>query len=140
MGRLSIKRFREVAPSRTEADQDAEFIGARCPHSFACPPVLFLAPGGRPGPLPAEGRSERPGEPGLGVGDDQDPGPEVRRFGGAEFRGGPAEGLLREAEVCSRSSSWQLRPHDPKSWRVPTPRGAGVSAELGELAEQDYFR
>lgn len=56
------------------------------------------AGGGRLLPRAAEVRGEGPGEPELGVGDDQEPGPAVRRLGGAEFRSGPAQGLLREAE------------------------------------------
>lgn len=49
-------------------------------------------------PVAAEVFGERTGKSELGVSDDQNPGPAVRGFGGTEFRGGPAEGLLREAE------------------------------------------
>lgn len=69
---------------------------------------MFLEPSADPGggepaggswflPGSAEVLGEGPGEPELGVSDDQDPGPAVRRLGSTEFRGGPAEGLLREA-------------------------------------------
>lgn len=49
-------------------------------------------------PGPTGVRGERPGEAELGVSDDQDPGPAVRSLGSTEFRSGPAQGLLREAE------------------------------------------
>ena len=70
---------------------------------------MFLNPPADPGrgepvggggflPGATEVLGEGTGEPELGVSDDQEPGPAVRRLGATEFRGGPAEGLLREAE------------------------------------------
>lgn len=70
---------------------------------------MFLNPPADPGrgepvrcggclPGTAEVRGEGPGEPELGVGDDQNPGPAIGGLGSTQFRGGPAQGLLREAE------------------------------------------
>lgn len=40
----------------------------------------------------------RAGDPELGVRGDDEPGPAVGRFGGADFRGGPAQDLLDQPE------------------------------------------
>lgn len=72
-------------------------------------------------PRPAEVFGERPGEPELGVGNDQDPGPAVRGLGSAEFRGRPAEGLLREPERVLKVESAQIN--------LPASRGPAVGEE-----------
>lgn len=72
--------------------------GADVPESTADPGRGEPAGGGGFLPGPAEVHDEGPGEPELGVSDDQEPGPAVRRLRGTEFRGGSAGGLLREAE------------------------------------------
>lgn len=52
----------------------------------------------RPLPGPADVLGERPGKTELGVRDDDQPRPPVRRLRGAELRPGPAERLLDHAE------------------------------------------
>jgi hypothetical protein len=57
-------------------------------------------PPGQGGPFPGQAqiRRQRPGEPELGMGGDDDPGPSVSGGRATEFRGGPAKDLLEQAE------------------------------------------
>ena len=74
---------------------------------------------GRLLPGPAEVGGQRPGEPELGVRDDQEPGPAVRRLGCTQFRGGPAERLLSEPESVLQVES----PQEPLPPTVRVRRG-----------------
>jgi hypothetical protein len=78
-------------------------------------------------PGPAEVFGEGPGEPELGVGDDQDPGPAVRGLGSTEFRGGPAEGLFREAEGVLQVEAAEKRL--PVLPRKPPPSAGSITAD-----------
>jgi len=62
---------------------------------------------GRAGLLPGQSDvgGEVPGEVQLGVGGDDEPGPAVGSGGVAQFRAGPAEGLLEEPECVLKEQA-----------------------------------
>lgn len=78
--------------------------------------------GGEPfrwdGPFPGTTQvgCERAGEPQLGVGGEDQPGPAVRRLGGADLRAGPAEGVFEQSEGVL----------DVEAPQVCLPQAAGV--------------